>query len=204
MSWVEHSERVIGDANEMLRLAAERESSLRGYLLTGNETLLSPYEQDDARLQAEIESLMKLVADNPSQVDTLRQIQAFQDTWNRYSSELIDLRRRNLDYRGALQADQGRRAFDATRREFGAFLDVELGGGPPPPPPAPGPPRAGGGGVPPAGPARARVGRPPPRGGGGAPPPPPRLGQEPDLDAGGHLPAVQRAGKRPAGLARPP
>ncbi|MGS1039140.1 response regulator [Burkholderia glumae] len=126
MSWVEHSERVIGDANEMLRLAAERESSLRGYLLTGNETLLSPYEQDDARLQAQIESLMKLVADNPSQVDTLRQIQAFQDTWNRYSSELIDLRRRNLDYRGALQADQGRRAFDATRREFGAFLDVEL------------------------------------------------------------------------------
>ncbi len=31
MSWVEHSERVIGDANEMMRLAVERQSSSRGF-----------------------------------------------------------------------------------------------------------------------------------------------------------------------------
>ncbi|MBI0325580.1 response regulator [Burkholderia plantarii] len=126
MSWVEHSERVIGDANEMLRLAVERESSLRGYLITGDESFLSPYELDDARFHAEIESLMTLVADNPPQVETLRRIQAIQDRWNRYSGEIIELRRKNLDYRAPVQAGRGKLEFEETRREFGSFLDVEL------------------------------------------------------------------------------
>lgn len=65
MSWVEHSERVIGDANEMMRLAVERQSSSRGFFITGDERFLSQYEVGERQFQSELDSLMKLVQDNP-------------------------------------------------------------------------------------------------------------------------------------------
>ena len=58
MSWAEHSERVIGDANEMLRLAVDRESSMRGFLITGDESFLAPYELGQPRFEAEIRRVL--------------------------------------------------------------------------------------------------------------------------------------------------
>ncbi|MBN3728682.1 CHASE3 domain-containing protein, partial [Burkholderia sp. Ac-20379] len=126
MSWVEHSERVIGNANEMMRLAVERQSSMRGYLITGDERFLSPYEIDENRFKTEIAELEKLVADNPPQVETLKRIEAVQARWNRSADDIIALRRQNLDYSGAVRSSRGQQEFDEIRREFSGFLDVEL------------------------------------------------------------------------------
>jgi CHASE3 domain sensor protein len=43
LSWVEHSEHVIGRANEISKLSADLETGMRGYLLSGDEDFLSPY-----------------------------------------------------------------------------------------------------------------------------------------------------------------
>jgi signal transduction histidine kinase/DNA-binding response OmpR family regulator/CHASE3 domain sensor protein len=125
MSWAEHSERVIGDANEMLRLAVDRESALRGYLITGDESFLAPYELGQSRFKTELGSLRELVADNPPQVDRLKQIAAVQDQWDHYAQEMIDLRRRNLSFQPEVTSGRGKIEFDETRREFADFLDVE-------------------------------------------------------------------------------
>jgi signal transduction histidine kinase/DNA-binding response OmpR family regulator/CHASE3 domain sensor protein len=126
MNWAEHSERVIGGANEMLRLAVDRESSMRGFLITGNESFLVPYESGGPKFTAQLDALQKQVADNPPQVERLKQIQALQERWSRFAEEIIDARRRNLDYETAIAAGRGKFEFDETRREFGDFLDVEL------------------------------------------------------------------------------
>mgnify|MGYP001552298641 CR=1 FL=1 len=126
MSWAEHSERVIGEANEMLRLAVDRESSMRGFLISGDESFLAPYEVGEARFRTEIVSLMNLVSDNPTQVDRLKRIQAIQARWDTYAQEMVDLRRRNLDYTKDVTSGRGKIEFDETRREFGDFLDIEL------------------------------------------------------------------------------
>ncbi|WP_186140660.1 response regulator [Burkholderia gladioli] len=126
MSWVEHSERVIGDANEMMRLAVERQSSSRGFFITGDERFLSQYEVGERQFQSELDSLVKLVQDNPPQVETLKRIQAIHALWNRSVDEVIELRRKGADYSGAIQAGKGQREFDETRREFTSFLDIEL------------------------------------------------------------------------------
>jgi signal transduction histidine kinase/DNA-binding response OmpR family regulator/CHASE3 domain sensor protein len=126
MSWAEHSERVIGDANEMLRLAVDRESSMRGFLITGDESFLAPYELGQPRFQAEIATLSNLVSDNPPQVELLKQIQAVQAQWDAYAQQTIDLRRRNMAYQSEVASNRGKILFDETRREFGDFLDVEL------------------------------------------------------------------------------
>ncbi|WP_134134713.1 response regulator [Paraburkholderia sp. BL6665CI2N2] len=126
MNWAEHSERVIGRANEMLRLAVDRESSMRGFLITGDEAFLTPYETGGPRFKTQIEALQAMVADNPPQVEKLKQIQAIQQRWSRFAEEMIDARRRNQNVEGAVASGRGKIEFDETRREFGDFLDVEL------------------------------------------------------------------------------
>jgi CheY-like chemotaxis protein/CHASE3 domain sensor protein/putative methionine-R-sulfoxide reductase with GAF domain len=126
MNWAEHSERVIGQANEMLRLAVDRESSMRGFLITGDESFLAPYETGGPKFRAQVESLQQLVSDNPPQVERLKQIQAIQQRWSRYAEEMIDARRRNQNFEAAVASGRGKIEFDETRREFGDFLDVEL------------------------------------------------------------------------------
>ncbi|WP_144152634.1 response regulator [Paraburkholderia sp. BCC1885] len=126
LSWAEHSERVIGSANEILRLAVDRESSMRGFLITGDESVLSPYELGKPRFEAEIASLAELVADNPPQVDRLRRIEATQSLWDKDTQQMIDLRRRNQPYDLEAATTRSKIAFDETRRVFGDFLDVEL------------------------------------------------------------------------------
>ncbi|MGA7777231.1 MAG: response regulator [Paraburkholderia sp.] len=126
MSWAEHSERVIGDANEMLRLAVDRQSSVRGFLLTGDEAYLAPYELGQAHFQGELDTLKQLVSDNPTQVERLNEISSIQKQWDKYAQDLIDLRRRNLNYSASVGDGHGKVEFDETRRLFGDFLDVEL------------------------------------------------------------------------------
>lgn len=65
LSWVEHTDQVISNANDGLRLSVDQESGMRGYLISGNAAFLQPYEQARPRIKAAMEGLRELVADNP-------------------------------------------------------------------------------------------------------------------------------------------
>ncbi|GAB7524744.1 response regulator [Paraburkholderia sp. 2C] len=127
MNWVEHSERVIGDSNEALRLAVDRESSLRGFLLTGDDDFLAPYQAGQPRFQSQIADLTGLVSDNPPQIERLKSIQAIQARWNAYAQQMIDLKRKHQDVTDVIAAGRGKAEFDETRRIFGEFLELEQG-----------------------------------------------------------------------------
>ena len=126
MNWAEHSERVIGEANEILRLAVDRESSMRGFLITGDESFLAPYETGGPKVRTQIEALQARVADNPPQVERLKRIQAIQQRWSGVAEAVIDARRRNQDFEGAVASGRGQIEFDEMRHEFDDFRDVEL------------------------------------------------------------------------------
>ncbi|HEY4297767.1 MAG TPA: response regulator [Paraburkholderia sp.] len=126
MNWVEHSDRVISQANEMLRLAVDRESSMRGFLITGDESFLTPYETGGPKFKTQVDALQQLVADNPPQIGRLKQIQALQQRWSGIAEEMIDARRRNQDFETAVASGRGKVEFDETRRVFSDFFDVEL------------------------------------------------------------------------------
>src|SRR6476661_1537915 len=57
LSWVEHSERVIGRANEVSRMSADMEAGMRGYLLSGEDEFMAPYLQAKPRIEAELATL---------------------------------------------------------------------------------------------------------------------------------------------------
>ena len=125
IQWVEHTDRVINNTNRALKLSIDMETGMRGYLLTGDDHFLDPYEVAKPGIAAELKGLEALVADNPSQVDRLKRLTALQDEWNRYALEMIALRRQNGDYSAAVQAGRGKRLTDEIRNEYEQFVATE-------------------------------------------------------------------------------
>ncbi|EKS70521.1 MULTISPECIES: response regulator [Caballeronia] len=125
INWVEHSERVIGNAQEIGRLVSEKESAIRGYLITGDESFLAPYDTAKPKLSADIDTLADLVSDNAPQVDRLIRIRALQTQWDKVADELIDARRRAQDSVPLVRAGRGSAERAETERELFAFLNIE-------------------------------------------------------------------------------
>src|SRR5665647_2365236 len=69
---VEHTDLVLRKANTMEKLSIDQETGMRGFLITGDENFLDPYEVAVPKLGAESASLKLLVGDNPPQVDRLQ------------------------------------------------------------------------------------------------------------------------------------
>jgi CheY-like chemotaxis protein/CHASE3 domain sensor protein len=125
IDWVEHTDRVINNANETVRLSVDMETGMRGYLLTGNTSYLDPYELAKPRLAAEVPALQALVSDNPRQVDRLTRIMAMQKEWLVYAQSMVDARRVNGDFSVAVQSGRGKRLTDEIRKNFEDFIAME-------------------------------------------------------------------------------
>lgn len=79
--WVEHTHQVISQGNNLLRLLVDMETGERGYLITGNEVFLEPFNEANQVWSNEIDSLTLLVSDNPEQVERLIEIDTLQKQW---------------------------------------------------------------------------------------------------------------------------
>ena len=123
---VEHSERVIGNAQEVSKLVSDMETGMRGYLLAGDEAFLSPYLLALQRVQSGLGNMGDMVADNPSQVERINRIRASQIQWKAFATEMIERRRRNdPSYLDAVRSGRGKILTDEIRRSFEDFLEVE-------------------------------------------------------------------------------
>jgi len=125
LSWVEHSERVIGQAQEVSKLSAEMEGGLRGYLIAGDENFLSPYLLARQRMEDGLRNLAELVKDNQVQTDRVRRVQSMETQWVRFAEEMIALRRVDGDIESPVRAGRGKNLTDDVRRTFELFLDAE-------------------------------------------------------------------------------
>lgn len=66
-------------------LQAEMQSSVRGYLLTGNDAFLVPYQTAEDQAQNLLTELRGLVADNPPQVARATRLTELQKAWSDYA-----------------------------------------------------------------------------------------------------------------------
>ena len=125
MQWVEHTDRVIGNANETVKLSIDMETGMRGYLITGDERFLDPYEVAKPRILGSLQSLRSMVEDNPQQVDRIERLIALQNAWNAFGGEMISQRRNGGDYRQSVGNGRGKRITDEIRKEFDALISTE-------------------------------------------------------------------------------
>ncbi|QGZ40159.1 signal transduction histidine kinase [Pseudoduganella flava] len=125
LTMVEHSERVIGNAQELRKLTVDMETGMRGYLLTGEESFLAPYKLAKPKIETAVNTLNELVKDNPTQIDRLRNIRTQQQQWERAAEDMIRLRTTGGDYLSVVRAQRGKVEFDELRSLFQTFIGTE-------------------------------------------------------------------------------
>lgn len=69
--WVTHTVETREGAREVMALTLAMQGSVRGYLLTGDESFLGGYEAGTASLPQALDRLVRLTADNPRQTRVL-------------------------------------------------------------------------------------------------------------------------------------
>lgn len=125
LNWVEHSQQVIGNANETSRLVSEMESGMRGYLISGDESFLGPYLLAKPKAEASLDSLVGLVKDNPAQVERLERVRNTHRQWTNFANEVIERRRTNDDVVESIRSGRGKILTDDMRAQFNGFLQSE-------------------------------------------------------------------------------
>lgn len=125
IQWVEHTDRVINNINRSLKLSVDMETGMRGFLLTGDERFLDPYEVAKPAIMSELQGLEELVADNPDQVDRFKRLAALQSSWNEFAQEMITLRRTGGDYQTPIKDRRGKRLADEMRDQYELAANVE-------------------------------------------------------------------------------
>src|SRR5689334_19118726 len=65
--WVAHTHEVLDMPSDVLRTLVDAETGQRGFLLTGKDNFLEPYDQALARLNQQMRMLKDKTQDNPRQ-----------------------------------------------------------------------------------------------------------------------------------------
>ncbi|MCL8307339.1 MULTISPECIES: response regulator [Pseudomonas] len=125
MQWVEHTDRVIGNANETVKLSIDMETGMRGFLITGDERFLDPYEVAKPRIFTSLQALRAMVLDNPQQTERIDRLVALQHAWNDFSTQMINARRNQGDYQASIGNGRGKRLTDEIRKEFDDLIVSE-------------------------------------------------------------------------------
>ncbi|PIA68969.1 response regulator [Pseudomonas sediminis] len=123
--WVEHTDQVLNRASEIYKLTLDMETGMRGYLLSGEEDYLAPYEQARGKFRPQAEQLIDMVADNPPQVQRLERLLAMQDQWDLYAQEVIASRRSGGNFMAEVGRGRGKNLTDGMRRELDTFINSE-------------------------------------------------------------------------------
>ncbi|TCW31770.1 response regulator [Gulbenkiania mobilis] len=122
---VTHSSQVIGRAQQVLRLAIDVETGLRGFFITGENNFLEPYNRGNALFTPSLAELKALVSDNPVQIQRLERINMLYQQWGKFAREGIAIRRSGQDVSTLVAAGTGKMLTDSIRQEFADFVQME-------------------------------------------------------------------------------
>jgi methyl-accepting chemotaxis protein len=131
--WVEHTYKVIDLANDALASLVNMETGYRGFLVTGRDEFLAPYNDGRNAYNARLAQLTNETADNPRQVERWRDLEARARAWMSTVTEPgIALRRKvsagqaTTDEVIAFETSgEGKRHFDGMRAVFEAAVKAE-------------------------------------------------------------------------------
>lgn len=81
IQWNVHTYKVIQESNNLLTSVINMETGARGYVITGNESFLEPFNQGKASYEQHYRKLKELTADNPEQQRRLVEVQKQYEDW---------------------------------------------------------------------------------------------------------------------------
>lgn len=133
-NWVEHTNKVTSQMEQVLLSLVNMETGLRGYAVGGDEKFLEPYNAGRKEFQEKLQSVKQLVNDNPQQVERLSQLQAAQARWIETDiNQTIQARRacgndpaKLGEFISGFNEAKGKAQMDSMRQQIQKVVDVEL------------------------------------------------------------------------------
>jgi len=131
--WVVHTYKVIGLANDALLALVNMETGYRGFLVTGRDEFLQPYQEGQRAYAEALRRLQTETADNPAQVQRWWEVEQRAAAWQREVTEPGIQLRRDVNA-GKLLAEevaryegsgQGKKHFDGMRAVFAEAVQTE-------------------------------------------------------------------------------
>ena len=98
---INHTHEIIENIEVFLTLAVDLEAGQRGFVLTGEERYLEPYDAALLAIEPELQVIRSLLSDDPSQLENLDSIAVLLAAKEAELAETIDLRR-NVGFDAAL------------------------------------------------------------------------------------------------------
>ncbi len=93
--WTDHTYQVLKQALKIEKMMVDLETGQRGFLITGKEQFLEPYNNARNKIASLIEETTNLVSDNPSQVERMNEIRQLVNRWiDSSGTHDIELRRK--------------------------------------------------------------------------------------------------------------
>lgn len=124
LQWVEHTNEVISNANQIQKLLLDAETGIRGYQISGDLEFLEPYQSSQAQIRTAFDQLHSLVSDNPPQVQRVERLRSQQAQWIQNASQAVLRRQQNQEE--PLAAIKSRKQqMDAMRRQIATFIGIE-------------------------------------------------------------------------------
>jgi PAS domain S-box-containing protein len=125
--WVSHTQEVLDSLDDLLSTVKDAETGERGFLITGDERYLKPY--DDARhlLDDKVQTLRRLTEDNERQQACIPAILQLIHTRLEQLSEIVASRKRPEfgAAKGQTRPDAGLQTMDAIRQQIGEMRREE-------------------------------------------------------------------------------
>jgi CheY-like chemotaxis protein/CHASE3 domain sensor protein len=122
-----HTVKILQRVDALMSSLKDAETGQRGYLLTGRETYLEPYNNARADVPGELQELRRLTGDNPRQQELLGQIERFADQKFSELQETIILKRatNNEGALAVVMTDRGKIVMDRLRDVIDQFLQED-------------------------------------------------------------------------------
>jgi len=128
--WVDHTYQVRSNLEETLSVLRDARTAARGFVISGQPTLLPAYAAFKRDVPARIESLRVLLQDDPEQLRNITTLQAMIATVFADLEAEIQLRKDSVDPSQAIAyvaSSQARAILDGVRTEITVMEDVEKG-----------------------------------------------------------------------------
>jgi diguanylate cyclase (GGDEF)-like protein/PAS domain S-box-containing protein len=124
---VAHSHDILDELNGTLSTMKDAETGQRGFIITGDEQYLEPYNTSISRINRHLERLRELTAENPEQKRRLHNLELAVDAGFKLLSETIELRKNRgfVAAEGLITSGRDKRIMDDIRKIIGEMSDEE-------------------------------------------------------------------------------
>jgi signal transduction histidine kinase/DNA-binding response OmpR family regulator/CHASE3 domain sensor protein len=125
---IRHTHTVLIALDDLLSTVQDAETGQRGYLLTGGQAYLEPYDSAVARIGARMQTVTALTQDNPAQQANVAVLKRHVDAKLAELRETVTLRRNNgiAAALAIVTSDRGKIEMDAIRAQLNGMAQEEL------------------------------------------------------------------------------